>query len=95
LEKNKFYNFLMIVCNKNSLNLQEELAPFTTTLTTTMVGAIGPTTMREEVQMGSQSTAEPVQKHPRVIGPETVREEKTSVSIGSVVNFLKLLQTLL
>jgi hypothetical protein len=45
----------------------------TTTLTTTTAG-IAPPTIREEeeVQMWPQPTAEPIQKHPRVMGPETV-----------------------
>jgi hypothetical protein len=39
-----------------------------------------PPTIREEeeVQMGPEPTAEPNQKHPRVMGPETV-----AVPIGS------------
>jgi hypothetical protein len=52
----------MIVCNKKKfINLQKELAPLTTTpLTTTTAGRIGPPTMREEVQMEAQQTAESI-----------------------------------
>jgi hypothetical protein len=53
----------------------------TTTLTTTTAGRIAPPTIRleeEEVQMGPEPTAEPIQKHPRVMNPETV-----AVKIGS------------
>jgi hypothetical protein len=48
-------------------------------LTTTTAGIATPTIREEdEVQMGPQTTAESIQKHPRVMGPESV-----AVPIGS------------
>jgi hypothetical protein len=82
--KNPRYIFLILMIHlgrKIQCFFQEKLAPLsTTTLTTITAGGIAPPTIREEeeVQMGPQPTAEPIQKHPRVMGPETV-----AVPIGS------------
>ena len=64
--------------------MQEESPPLTTTTLTTTTAGIAPPTIREEeeVQIGPQPTAEPVQKHPRVMGPEAGEEEKAPTPIG-------------
>jgi hypothetical protein len=70
---------------KNQKVFPEEMVPLTTKTLMTIVARIVPPTIREEeeVQIGSQPTAEPILKHPRVMGPEIVDEEKTAVPIGS------------
>jgi hypothetical protein len=69
--------------------LQEELTPLNTpTLTNTTAGIVLPTIREEEeVQMGPHPTAEPAQKHPRVIGPETVN---TTTNQAQVLKILTL-----
>jgi hypothetical protein len=81
--KNPKKNIFLIIRLHRKIQcfFQEKLAPLTkTTLTTTTAGGIAAPTIWEEekVQMGPQPTAEPIQKHPRVMGPETV-----AVPIGS------------